>query len=129
MLNVAGQVIPLLVGIVTVPYVIRHLGPDRFGLLSLAWLVVGYFAFLDFGLGPATTKFVAELLGKGEIERLPALVWTALVAQTGFGFLGGVLFAATSPALADRLRKIPPQLRSEAHCPAGRCSLQDGSAG
>ncbi len=114
-LNVAGQVIPLLVGIVTMPYVIRRLGADRFGLLSLAWLVVGYFALLDFGIGPATTKFVAELLGKGELDRLPALVWTAVATQTGFGMLAGVLFAAGSPALSDRLLKIPPQLRTEAH--------------
>ena len=114
-LNVAGQVIPLLVGIVTMPYVIRRLGPDRFGLLSLAWLVVGYFALLDFGIGPATTKFVAELLGKGELDRLPALVWTAVATQTGFGLVAGALFAAGSPALSDRLLKIPPQLRTEAH--------------
>jgi O-antigen/teichoic acid export membrane protein len=113
--NIAGQVIPLLVGVVTMSYVIRHLGPERFGLLSLAWLVVGYFALLDFGIGPATTKFVAELLGKGEIERLPALVWTALATQTIFGLAGGVLFAAASPTLADRLLKIPPQLRTEAY--------------
>ncbi len=113
--NVAGQVIPTLVGVATMPYVIRHLGPDRFGLLSLAWLVVGYFALLDFGIGPATTKFVAELLGKGEIERLPALVWTALLTQTSFGLVAGILFGAASPVLADRLLKIPPPLRSEAH--------------
>jgi O-antigen/teichoic acid export membrane protein len=113
--NIAGQVIPLLVGVITMSYVIRHLGPDRFGLLSLAWMVVGYFALLDFGIGPATTKFVAELLGKGEIERLPALVWTALATQTIFGCVAGVLFAAASPTLADRLLKIPLQLRTEAH--------------
>ena len=114
-LNVAGQVIPLLVGVATMPYVIRHLGPDRFGLLSLAWVVVGYFALFDLGIGPATTKFVAELLGKGEIEKLPALVWTALVTQSGFGLLAGILLAAASPTFVNRLLKIPPQLRTEAH--------------
>jgi O-antigen/teichoic acid export membrane protein len=113
--NIAGQVIPLAIGVVTMSYIIRHLGPDRFGLLSLAWIVVGYFALLDFGIGPAATKFVAELLGRGEIERLPALVWTALATQTVFGCVAGVLFAAASPALADRLLKIPPPLRTEAH--------------
>jgi len=113
--NMAGQIIPLVVGVATMSYVIRHLGPDRFGLLSIAWLVVGYFTLLDFGIGPATTKFVAELLGKGEIERLPALVWTALLTQTGFGVVAGLLFAAGTPVLTDHLLKIPPYLRSEAH--------------
>ena len=115
LLNLIGRVVPLLVAIVTVPYVIRHLGPDRFGLLSLAWLVVGYFALFDLGIGPATTKFVAELLGKGEIEKLPELVWTALISQTCLGVVGGILLAAASPLLVDRVLKIPADLHSQAH--------------
>jgi O-antigen/teichoic acid export membrane protein len=114
-LNVAGQVVPLLVGVATMPYVIRHLGPDRFGLLSLAWIVVAYLGLFDLGIGPATTKFVAELLGKDDIEKLPALVWTALVTQSGFGLLAGILLAAASPTFVDRLLKIPPGLRPDAH--------------
>jgi len=115
LLNIIGRVAPLLVGIVTMPYVVRHLGPDRFGLLSLAWMVVGYFALFDLGIGPATTKFVAELLGKGEIEKLPELVWTALASQTCFGLAAGLLLAAASPLLVGHLLKIPPELHSQAH--------------
>ena len=114
-MNFAGQVIPLLVGVVAMAYVIRRLGPDRFGLLSLAWVVVGYFCPIVLRYWTSTTKFVAELLGKGEIERQPALVWTALTTQTVFGCVAGALFAVASPALADRLLKIPPPLRTEAH--------------
>ncbi len=113
-LNLAGQVIPLLVGIATMPYVIRHLGPDRFGILSLAWVIVGYFALLDLGIGPATTKFVAGLLGKGGIEKLPALVWTALVTQSSLGLVAGVLLAVAVPTLVERLLRIPPGLHTEA---------------
>jgi hypothetical protein len=36
--------------------------------LSLAWVVLGYFAIVDLELGRATTKFVAEALGKSEEE-------------------------------------------------------------
>ena len=115
LLNVIGQVAPLLVAMVTVPYVVRHLGPDRFGLLSLAWMVVGYFALFDLGIGPATTKFVAELLARGEIERLPEAVWTALITQTSFGVVSGVLLALASPLLMNHLLKIPYEIRPEAH--------------
>jgi O-antigen/teichoic acid export membrane protein len=113
-LNLIGRTVPLLVAVVAMPYVIRHLGPDRYGLLSLAWMVVGYFALFDLGIGPATTKFVAELLGKGEIEKLPELVWTALASQMAFGLAGGVLLAAASPLLVNRLLKIPADLHSQA---------------
>lgn len=114
-LNFIGRTAPLLVAIVAMPYVIRHLGPDRYGLLSLAWMVVGYFALFDLGIGPATTKFVAELLGRGEAEKLPELVWTALGSQTAFGLLGGILFALSSPLLVYRLLKIPADLHAQAH--------------
>ncbi|TAM79848.1 MAG: flippase [Acidobacteria bacterium] len=114
-LNLAGRVTPLIVAIVTVPYVIHHLGPDRYGLLSLAWIVVGYFALFNLGIGPATTKFVAELLGKGEAGKLPELVWTALASQTLMGFAGGIALAATSPYLVERVLKIPAGLHAEAH--------------
>jgi O-antigen/teichoic acid export membrane protein len=113
-LNIFGRVVPLLVALVTMPYVVRHLGPDRFGLLALAWMVVGYFALFDLGIGPATTKFVAELLGKGEIERLPEMVWTALATQTLFGVVAGILLALGAPLLVDRLLKIPAEIHPEA---------------
>jgi len=113
-LNIVGQVIPLAVGVVATPYTIRHLGPERFGILSLAWIIVGYFALFDLGIGPATTKFVAELLGRGEPERLPAVVWTALATQSGMGLAAGALLAAASPLLAHRLLKIPPSLHTDA---------------
>ncbi|MFZ0393030.1 MAG: flippase [Terracidiphilus sp.] len=113
-LNLAGQVVPLSVAIFATPYVIHHLGPDRYGLYSLAWLVVGYFALFNLGIGPATTKYVAELLGRREVERLPGLVWTAVASQTCLGLAGGILLAATSPFLVERVLKIPAGLHPQA---------------
>lgn len=60
LLNLIGQGLPLVVAVVTIPFIIQGLGIERFGLLSLAWVVLGYFAIFDLGLGRATTKFVAE---------------------------------------------------------------------
>ena len=114
-LNLVGRIVPLVVAVAAMPYVVGHLGPDRFGLLALAWMVVGYFALFDLGIGPATTKFVAELLGKGEIEKLPELVWTALASQTALGLVAGVLLALGAPLLVERLLKIPAELHPQAH--------------
>ena len=46
-INLAGQVLPLLVGIITIPMLIRGLGTERFGLLTLAWVVIGYFSLSE----------------------------------------------------------------------------------
>jgi O-antigen/teichoic acid export membrane protein len=38
------------------------LGVERFGLLSIAWVVLEYFVIFDCGLGRASAKYVAEAL-------------------------------------------------------------------
>lgn len=113
-LNLIGQAVPLLVGLVTIPFIVHGLGTDRFGLLSLAWVVLGYFAVFDLGLGRATTKFAAEALGKGEKEQVPRLVWTAVIMQAVFGIVGGVVLAGATPFLVERVLNIPAELIKEA---------------
>jgi O-antigen/teichoic acid export membrane protein len=111
-LNLGGHVIPIVVGLATIPYVVRGLGSDGFGILSIAWVLLGYLSFFDLGLGRATTKFVAECLGRGDVHRLPSLVWTSLGYQMIFGVAGSLLVAAFVPLLVGEL-KIPPALVSE----------------
>lgn len=113
-LNFVGQAVPLLVGVAAIPFIVRGLGTERFGLLSLAWVVVGYFAIFDLGLGRATTKFVAEALGKGEEEQVSQIVWTAVTAQAVLGLVGGFVLWGITPLLVERILNIPPELVSEA---------------
>lgn len=112
-LNLVGHVIPLVVGLATIPYVVRGLGNEGFGILSIAWVLLGYFSLFDLGLGRATTKFVAEALGRGELHRLPGLVWTSLGSQLLLGLIGSLILGAFVPVLVDRILKIPPALLHE----------------
>jgi O-antigen/teichoic acid export membrane protein len=114
-LNFICATVPLAIGVVSIPYVIHGLGVDRFGVLSLAWVMAGYFNFLNLGLGPATTKFVAELLGKEESHRLPLVVWTSVSLSTALGALGAVALTAATPLLIGRVFKLSPSLTAEAH--------------
>jgi hypothetical protein len=50
--NFSGHVAPLLGALVAAPLLISGLGLDRFGILMIAWMVIGYFVLL-FGLGVA----------------------------------------------------------------------------
>lgn len=113
-LNFIGQTVPLLVGIVTIPFIIQGLGTERFGLLSFVWLVLGYFSIFDLGLGRATTKFVAEALGKGEKKQVPSLVWTAVTVQIVLGVIGALILIGITPLLAERILNIPAELIGEA---------------
>ena len=114
LLNFLGQGILVLIGIVTIPVIIRGLGIDRFGLLSLAWVVLGYFTAFDLGMGRATTKYIAEALGKGNEGQVPELLWTAVSIQGIFGLVGALLLCMITPFLVNRFLNIPPELTAEA---------------
>jgi len=111
--NLLGAGAPLLVAIVAIPMLVDGLGTARFGVLTLAWMVVGYFNLFDLGLGRALTKLVAEKLGKGQDEEIPVLIWTAMSLMTVLGILGALVGALLSPWLVGGVLKIPPELQRE----------------
>lgn len=112
--NLAGHLLPIVVALVAVPVLIRHLGVDRFGLLSLTWIVAGYFSLFDLGLGRALTKMVADQLGARQNESIPPLVWTTLLMMLFLGMLGGVIVGLLAPWLVHRALKVPDALQKEA---------------
>jgi O-antigen/teichoic acid export membrane protein len=113
--NLFGQGIPLIIGLASIPFVIKSLGTDRFGILSLVWVAFGYFGIFDFGLGPATTKFVAQMMGSGERHRIPHFLWTTVLFQLILGLAGGLLFFLSTPLLLKHVLNIPPEFLREAN--------------
>lgn len=113
-INFVGMAVPYLVGFITIPLIIHRLGSERFGILSLIWVVIGYFAFIDLGLGRATTKYVAQSLGRGELDHIPHYVWTTVFMQCLLGLVGAVFFVCLTPVLVEHILKIQPQFIGEA---------------
>jgi O-antigen/teichoic acid export membrane protein len=112
-INLVSQLAPVLIAIFAIPLLIKVLGTERFGVLALAWVVMGYFGFFDFGLGRATTKFVAEYHARNETEAVPELVWSSITVHLFLGLLGGGLLALITPWLTQSVLNIPGPLLSE----------------
>ena len=112
-LNSMGQILPLIIGVITIPVIINGMGNERFGVLSLTWVALSYISFLNLGLGRATTKFVAEYLSQGKLNQLPQIIWTSVAIQFILGLLGGLLFTFLVPVLVDKVFAIPPALMGE----------------
>ena len=109
--NMAGQALPALVAAAALPLLARTLGADRLGLLSLVWTVITLFG--DLGFGRAATRFAADALGRGEIERIAPVAWGTALVQGAIGIAAGFALAAATP-LADRFMHVPPALQGEA---------------
>lgn len=91
--NLAGLSMPLVVAATTVPHLIDRIGAERFGLLALAWGLIGYAGALDLGIGRALTQKVARLLGQGANDAIPSVLATASRVTFITGLIGGVLIA------------------------------------
>lgn len=111
--NLVGMCAPMFVALFSIPLLIRGLGDDRFGLLALVWMLVGYFSIFDLGLGRALTKMTAECLGRKEQEQVPGLFWTSMALMTGLGLVVAVLLWFGAPWLALKVLNVPEHLRPE----------------
>lgn len=114
LLNFLGQVLPLGVAAVAVPMIIRDMGLERYGLLSLSWILLGYFTFLDMGLGHATTNAVADLYSSGKQDQIGVVVSISLLLNLAVGALGGVLGWVLTPWVVDTAFAVPAALHAEA---------------
>jgi len=111
--NLIGNGAPLIVAVFSIPILIHGLGKDRFGVLTLAWALIGYASLFDIGLGRALTQLVAKKLGSGEDHEIPALAWTSLLLMLALGAVGSVAIIAISPWLTHHALKIPEGIQPE----------------
>lgn len=110
--NLAGLVLPLGLSLLTVPAYIHLIGVDRYGVLAIAWLLLGYFGMFDLGLGRATIHRIAELRNAAATERL-ATFHTAVVVNVAIGAIGGIILALGADLFFARGLKIAPALHEE----------------
>jgi O-antigen/teichoic acid export membrane protein len=111
--NFSGQVTPLLAALIAAPLLISGLGLDRFGILMIAWMVIGYVSLFDLGLPRALTKLVAERLESGLDDENPGLIWTGLAMLLVLGVSGGVALWMLTPWLVHDILNIPSDLEPE----------------
>ena len=105
--------VTLLAAFVAVPILVDGLGTARFGVLTLAWAVIGYAQVFDLGIGRALTKLTAERIGSPRAAEMPGLFWTGLVAMAALGVVVGAIVAALSSWLVRDVLDVPAGLEDE----------------
>jgi len=112
--NIVGQLVPIFIGFFTIPILITKLGMDRFGLLSLLWVFLGYLTFFDLGLSRAIIKMVAEQLADRRKEDVPQTIWTTIWIATTLSLMGSLILIGLSYYLVHNYFNIPLELEAEA---------------
>lgn len=112
-LNFLGQALPLPVGVVALPLILRGLGPERFGIFSISLAVLGAASQFDLGMPRATTKFLAELLGTSDHRKFRQTFWTSLLVQAFVGIIVGGLLLLLVPSVSWGVLKVSHGLIGE----------------
>jgi O-antigen/teichoic acid export membrane protein len=111
--SIFGAAVPLLVAAVGIPYLIKGLGLERFGVLTLAWTLIGYLSLFDLGLGRALTKLIAEKYALNLLKEIPGAFWDSILLLLGAGVFGMIVVAALTPWLVTHVIHASPALVHE----------------
>lgn len=111
--NLCGLSGPLIVAFLTIPAIIRIIGMERFGLLALAWGLIGFAGIFDLGVGRATTQAVARMRGDDQLGQVPAVLKTATTISFCTGLVGAIILGIAVLAGVQTFIKYSPELNSE----------------
>jgi len=111
--NFAGEGAPVIAAVVAVPLLIHYAGTERFGVLTIAWAMIGYFGLFDLGLGRTLTKFLADAMAGGRADEAPYIFWTGTAMLLGVGVIGGATLALLAPWLVHHALRISAALQPE----------------
>ncbi len=111
--NTTGRFIGIVVAFFMTPYIVGHLGVERFGIWAIVGVLTGYIGLLDFGIGTSFVKYIAEFYAKKDYEKINELINTGFVFYSVLAALIIVPgFFVTNPLLV--VFHIPDVMRSEA---------------
>ena len=104
--QIAAQVAPAIAAIAAIPFLLRHLGFDVFGIVTIFSTMLAYFAMLDLGLGRAATRFISQSLDAKKPDDVRRYFWGSIILLSAMGAIVTVTCVLSASALVGYL-KIP----------------------
>jgi O-antigen/teichoic acid export membrane protein len=111
--NFVGLVLPTFVSLVTVPYYIRLLGVERYGVVSLVWILIGYFSALDLGMSMAAQNAISRARASGDADACAQVFWSATWLNLATGIFGSLIIYFGTFLYTAYFAKAAPQLQHE----------------
>jgi O-antigen/teichoic acid export membrane protein len=111
--SLASRVLPILVAIISIPVIIKYIGAEGFGILTICWLVIGYFSLFDLGLSRAIVNQLSIDLRENDGANNPKILATLSLLLFLLGVLLGLILWFSSPHLVHLLLEEAPELSGD----------------
>jgi O-antigen/teichoic acid export membrane protein len=99
-----------LIGLVLLPFNVRHLGQSAYGLWMLTSSMTTYFSVLDLGFGGSIVKFVAQYRARRDAEGLNDIASTLFVIFSVLGLVAYAVFLLLAFNIQRVFNLSPEQL-------------------
>lgn len=120
--NSGSFVFITLISFLLLPYIIKKLSVEGYGIYILITSLVGFYGMLDLGLGNALIKYVAELYELKENEKLNLYINSTVIFQGIIGIIALIVTLFFSKNILDILN-ISDEHLTEATTALKLCAL------
>ncbi len=111
--NLLGFFFPVIAALIFIPTLLQKLGDEKFGLLNIIWIVVGYFSLFDFGVSRTLTKVISEKLAFQERDKIPEIFWTSFYLILFFSIAGSIILFLLTPTLVNNVLNVSDAIQKE----------------
>lgn len=107
--TVINNIVSILYGIVSVPFLINYFGKEEYGLIGIALSVNVYILLLDMGMTNSNVRFFAEFLAKKEKDNIQKLFSLTHLLYLIIGLLNSIILLCLSFYVQDLFKVTPGQ--------------------
>jgi O-antigen/teichoic acid export membrane protein len=110
--SVVGWFVSALAGFICIPIVVRGLGADAYGLLTLVSAFTGYLGLMEMGLGTAIIRYIAYYRELGYGATVVSMTRVVVAWFAAAGIVGAILLYVLAPWLVRDVLKVPADLQA-----------------
>jgi O-antigen/teichoic acid export membrane protein len=103
----ASQIYVTLIGVVMLPFYIKYMGAEAYGLVGFFVMLQAWFQLLDMGLTPTMTRETARFQGGGtDALSLRRLLRALEIIFIGVAIVGAIFLIASASTIAEHWLKV-----------------------
>lgn len=110
--TIINNIVSILYGIVSVPFLINYFGKEEYGLIGIALSVNVYIQLLDMGMTNSNVRFWSEFIAKRERESVQKLFSLSYLLYFVLGLLNSIILFGLSFVVEDLFKITPDQAQT-----------------